>query len=117
MVLENTRCLSGKNIFDEDNMKLSINSQDTICVHMPNKTNDYVGKLKLKENKSFTITPSTTLTELANALPELPKNIKQAMNDVDKEIKLETKEKYIPCCNCGGCLDLTKLKFWENKEK
>ena len=91
MVLENTNCLSEKNIFDKDNMKLSINSQDTICVDMPKKTDkDYSGQLKLKENKSFTITPSTTLTKLANALPELPENIKQAMNDVDNEIKLES---------------------------
>ena len=91
MVLENTNCLSEKNIFDKDSMKLSINSQDTISVDMPKKTDkDYSGQLKLKENKSFTITPSTTLTKLANALPELPENIKQAMNDVDNEIKLES---------------------------
>ena len=53
---------------------------------------------------------------MANALPELPENIKQAMKNADNKIKFETEEDK-ECCNCGSCLDLTKLKFWGNKEK
>ena len=117
IVLEKTNEKSKENIFDKDNMNISINSQDTIFVDMPKRTDkNYSGQLKLKENKSFTITPSTTLTELAKALPELPENIKQAMKKVDNEIKLETGED-TECWNCGCSFDLTKLKFWENKEK
>ena len=74
-------------------------------------------EMEPKEHKNITIKPSTTLQELVRQLPELHKNIKQAMEKVDNEIKLETEEKDIQCCNCGSCLGLTKLKFWGNKEK
>ena len=73
-------------------------------------------EMEPKEHKNITIKPSTTLQELVRQLPELHKNIKQAMKNADNKIKFETEEDK-ECCNCGSCLDLTKLKFWGNKEK
>ena len=65
-------------------------------------------EMEQKENKII-ITPSTTPQELVQQLPKLHTNIRQAIEFATEEDK--------ECCNCGNCLDFTKLKFWENKEK
>ena len=66
-------------------------------------------EMEQRENNKIIITPSTTPQELVQQLPKLHTNIRQAIEFATEEDK--------ECCNCGGCLDLTKLKFWENKEK